>query len=524
MAAAVLGLGIIIGCICGLVVPSAAATDDGTFVTVAEVYNNPENVQQLYNALAGDGTTYDQIKTLAGQPKNAADFRTLNAGKDIKITFGGQKWHAVYLSQTNETNPRPILTLWAVEKTPSKFSAFHSDETVTGGYPANSYVTSYVRAITLNNGGVYAINDQELKTSGIVTNPVENKFAIYTAKECVGSLIDCIVKPSYTWQRDPSIAQDYLWLPSLFEIGAGTNYVQLWECSDQQNEPLFHWTRNSVNGRNSLYCNDRYNNISDSPELVATMGVRPALHIDLSATELHAHDYVADVTDPTCVKDGYTTHTCKICGDQYVDTTTPATGVHTYQDDGWKEITKATCTNDGVELQNCTVCGRAETRAIPALGHDWTGKHAITEPDCTHDGSSVLHCQHGCGETQIKVLPMLGHDWGEWEIDQAATCTVAGEQHHQCTRCHETETAIISATGHQYDEWTTNADGTAEEHTCTICGTTETRSLVTGTTGGDNSGTVWLIFGIIAGGVLVLGGGAVSWLFIAGRQKKVATA
>ena len=40
----------------------------------------------------------------------------------------------------------------------------------------------------------------------------------------------------------------------------------------------------------------------------------------------HEHSYTAVVTAPTCTAEGYTTHTCSICNNTYVDGETPATG------------------------------------------------------------------------------------------------------------------------------------------------------------------------------------------------------
>ena len=40
----------------------------------------------------------------------------------------------------------------------------------------------------------------------------------------------------------------------------------------------------------------------------------------------HEHNYTSVVTDPTCTKGGYTTHTCSICKDSYKDAETEATG------------------------------------------------------------------------------------------------------------------------------------------------------------------------------------------------------
>ncbi len=43
------------------------------------------------------------------------------------------------------------------------------------------------------------------------------------------------------------------------------------------------------------------------------------------ATE-HSHSYTAKVTEPTATEQGYTTHTCSVCGDSYVDSYTDPVG------------------------------------------------------------------------------------------------------------------------------------------------------------------------------------------------------
>jgi hypothetical protein len=45
------------------------------------------------------------------------------------------------------------------------------------------------------------------------------------------------------------------------------------------------------------------------------------------------HQYESVITDPTCREDGYTTHTCKICGSSYTSDETPATGHDFGEDD-----------------------------------------------------------------------------------------------------------------------------------------------------------------------------------------------
>ena len=56
----------------------------------------------------------------------------------------------------------------------------------------------------------------------------------------------------------------------------------------------------------------------------------------------HAHEYVEAVTAPTCTEQGYTTHTCKACGEAYVDTYVDALG-HDF--------------GKGGSAEKCTRCG-----------------------------------------------------------------------------------------------------------------------------------------------------------------------
>ncbi len=66
------------------------------------------------------------------------------------------------------------------------------------------------------------------------------------------------------------------------------------------------------------------------------------------------HSYTAEVTEPTCTEQGYTTHTCTVCGDSYTDS------------------------------------------FVEALGHSFT--HYGEE-----EGLLVAHCDRGCGQTDEKL-------------------------------------------------------------------------------------------------------------------------
>ena len=64
----------------------------------------------------------------------------------------------------------------------------------------------------------------------------------------------------------------------------------------------------------------------------------------------HTHQYTAKVVDPTCVKGGYTIHTCS-CGDSYTDSKTPP-GKHSYD----QETVKPTMWQQGYTVYTCTAC------------------------------------------------------------------------------------------------------------------------------------------------------------------------
>lgn len=86
-----------------------------------------------------------------------------------------------------------------------------------------------------------------------------------------------------------------------------------------------------------------------------------------------AHEWSETVVAPTCVKDGYTLHTCSKCGENYKDTTVPATGSHT-----WVETVVApTCTEAGSKTNTCSVCEETKTEEIPALGHTFANGYCV---------------------------------------------------------------------------------------------------------------------------------------------------
>lgn len=92
-------------------------------------------------------------------------------------------------------------------------------------------------------------------------------------------------------------------------------------------------------------------------------------YYETKTIEATGHSYEAVVTPPTCGENGYTTHTCTVCGDSYVDTYTNATGAHVYTDD---------------EDTTCNVCGhvrelpRQDAVAVYRLYNPYTQEHLLT--------------------------------------------------------------------------------------------------------------------------------------------------
>ena len=93
---------------------------------------------------------------------------------------------------------------------------------------------------------------------------------------------------------------------------------------------------------------------------------------------------------------------------------------------------------------------------------------AAVDPTCTATGLTAgSHCAR-C-DTVLEAqeeLPSLGHDYGEYVETTAPTCTEAGIETAECSRCGDTKTQAIPATGHKL-----GPDATCtEDQTCTVCG------------------------------------------------------
>ena len=114
------------------------------------------------------------------------------------------------------------------------------------------------------------------------------------------------------------------------------------------------------------------------------------------------HSYEAQITEATCKEDGYTTYTCSLCGDTYVDDPTMALG------HDWDEGTVTlfpTVTETGIKTYTCLRCEETKTESIPVI------------EESEHDG-----CSYGdhCGSLTFTDMPVYGN-WAHEGIDFVVT-------------------------------------------------------------------------------------------------------
>lgn len=236
------------------------------------------------------------------------------------------------------------------------------------------------------------------------------------------------------------------------------------------------------------------------------------------------HEYVSSMIKPTCTEDGYTIHTCSICGDTYktdivdashtwVDATCVdpeycvvcgITGAQAIGHNYTTEVTSATCTEVGYTTHTCTACGDTYTdNHVAALGHTNAQgvKENIEEPTCSKEGSYdwVIYCSVCGAEVSREKLSISfvesegstdGHSFGEWVTEKEPTCTTTGTRCRVCTGCGKTLRQIIETTAHTETKLEASAPtcttpGYTEGRHCATCGTVFTAQEVIAATGHD---------------------------------------
>ena len=184
------------------------------------------------------------------------------------------------------------------------------------------------------------------------------------------------------------------------------------------------------------------------------------------------HNYKAEVVEPTCLEQGYTTHICSRCGTGYNDTFVPPLG-HNYE-----EIEVApTCTEEGYRGKKCRRCEDCvKTEILKAVGHKFTDSYFIAT--CEDEGYTLHTCLSCGNEYKDNIVPATGHDY-ETEVVREPHCETEGERKFHCTKCEKEYYSDIPATGHNYElTGTEEVNGeNIRTYVCTNCGAITTQNM-----------------------------------------------
>ncbi len=518
LTASLLGLGVIIGCICGLVVPSKAANEDVFIITSAEKIGEIElgeypqtfvgaarNEQLKNTTLTATGKKYTTY--LQAEKVELSEY-LLSDGKTKVVKLPSAQW-TFGTSGVTDKKVRFTDNTIIIDYT----TYFFTVESIKFDLFA---VNNQIVAVAQNALGSMAFGSSSDWSQSAIRTFFHNVFASETKLTNYAQVIKHYNTSGFDDKAGLPVT-DSFWLPSANEMRkfynapieqqrSATDFVRATATDDRgpYGTQVAHGAVCFLRGATD----STHNTGLDGNGIIYSGG-----NIS-SATRSYAHfpafvlndataQYKTEVIAPTCQSTGYTESYWQIKGsDEKFDyqkyDETPMTE-HTWGE--WETVTENTCNSKGLQKHTCTVCGTAETVETNPDEAKHAYQETVVNPTCTTGGYTEHTCTNdGCTLSyRDNLLPALGHTWGEWQTTQDPTATTVGTAERECSVCHEKETKTIPAL-----------------------------SPVTGTTdgGGNNNGTVWLIFGIIAGGVLVLGGGAVSWLFIAGiqRKKKIATA
>lgn len=307
---------------------------------------------------------FDSVEEIAGKTLNSKQImENTEPNKEIIIKFGGLEWTPTYLSTS--VNGDVILTLWLSNSHQEPWQDRPADEgeyygfidgtlysdwsanfnqVSVGEVPSNMYGASYVRAVTLNNGGRYATSSEPASYLNFEQSS-ESVFAKFTmsVEGQNNDLTDFIEKPiSVQWQKYQSgysdadlngdfpneawaddmpddnfyksdrnyagiegnnaWAYDNLWLPSISEIGYSDSHNGFWNVSLSQRQSH---TEGRVSGRvgktsgsagSSIWTRTGHNSFSHFSFVVNNSGggnmlgsgvndsyaIRPALHLNFS--------------------------------------------------------------------------------------------------------------------------------------------------------------------------------------------------------------------------------------------------
>ena len=204
------------------------------------------------------------------------------------------------------------------------------------------------------------------------------------------------------------------------------------------------------------------------------------------STETEICTFVEEIVASTCVSEGYTKHTCTVCGGVYADNYTEASG-HAWG--SWKHVEGTethqricnndaehietvacnidkvyiapTCKSAGIIKRTCVDCDKVyESRVLDKTAHryseDGVENYVVVSPSCTAPGKKYLVCV-SCGYENISEAVSYGQPMGHLLFvlkDVKPTCTTKGYTEYVCMYegCTHVQTTEYPATGHNLDK------------------------------------------------------------------------
>ena len=187
------------------------------------------------------------------------------------------------------------------------------------------------------------------------------------------------------------------------------------------------------------------------------------------------NDFYTVDKEGTCLTEGIESIHCSVCGAIKEGSERPIQkGNHKYGE--WYTVTAATCTKDGVREKTCSICGDTVSETIQAEGHSFADDFTVDlKPSCTREGSKSRHCKNCTEVTEVTPIVPTGHTFGQWNIITPNNCLDSGLRQHTCEICGLTESENLNPTGHNLEEVytvdvaaTCTTDGSQSKH-CKNC-------------------------------------------------------
>jgi len=264
---------------------------------------------------------------------------------------------------------------------------------------------------------------------------------------------------------------------SQLNIGACSTLLDVYTKGTKTEESTYYLFRH-------YYYLDAYGNILSKPSIKdycqlvqLSFTVDKSTEVITDTNVCPGHDYSDTVIPPTCTEQGYTSHTCSVCGDIIVDTYVDALG-HDWAEPEyfWNEYnTQVTasrvCKHDPLHVETETADVTEEILTVPDCDTMGTAKYTATFNNTAFESQSKT----------LQNVEALGHDYVD--IITAPTCAEQGYTTHTCVRCGDSfEDTFVDTLPHNFVSTDTILPSCDEQgyelEVCSICGAEHTTNFV----------------------------------------------